>query len=241
MTKKIKSYVRSLVIVVIVALLSILLNVFTPDQDGQESGEQNQTTAAVEDTTEEMSGETDEPEGTEAPETDETDGHGPPETDEPATKTPTTAEPTTEAPATASPATEAPTTAEPTTEKETEPEDLLDPDGSYTSMEDVALYLHLYGKLPDNFITKKEAQKLGWEGGSLEPYAPGKCIGGDRFGNYEGLLPKDKSYHECDIDTLGASKRGAKRIVYSNDGYIYYTDDHYDSFELIYAPGDEPR
>lgn len=49
----------------------------------------------------------------------------------------------------------------------------------------VALYIHLYGRLPDNFITKKEAQQLGWTGGSLEPYAPGCCIGGSRFGNYE--------------------------------------------------------
>lgn len=105
--------------------------------------------------------------------------------------------------------------------------------GSYTSREDVALYLHTYGKLPSNFITKKEAKSLGWEGGSLEPYAPGKCIGGDRFGNYEGALP-DGSYHECDIGTLGKSSRGAKRIVYSDDGRIYYTDDHYETFEQLY-------
>jgi len=112
----------------------------------------------------------------------------------------------------------------------------LDPDGSYTTCEDVALYLETYGELPDNFITKKEARELGWEGGSLEPYAPGKCIGGDKFGNYEGLLPKDggRTYKECDIDTLGAKSRGAKRIVYSNDGLIYYTDDHYESFTLLY-------
>lgn len=49
---------------------------------------------------------------------------------------------------------------------------------TYTTKEDVALYIHLYGRLPDNFITKKEAQQLGWTGGSLEPYAPGCCIGG---------------------------------------------------------------
>ncbi len=112
----------------------------------------------------------------------------------------------------------------------------LDVDGSYTSCEDVALYLETYGKLPGNFITKKEAQALGWEGGSLEPYAPGKCIGGDKFGNYEGILPKadGRTYKECDIDTLGADSRGAKRIVFSNDGLIYYTEDHYESFTLLY-------
>ena len=113
----------------------------------------------------------------------------------------------------------------------------LDPDGSYTSKEDVALFIHLYGRLPDNFITKSEARKLGWESGGLERYAPGKCIGGDRFGNYEGLLPNapGRTWTECDIDTLGTNSRGAKRIVFSNDGLIYYTDDHYESFTLLYG------
>lgn len=119
-----------------------------------------------------------------------------------------------------------------------EPEDaLLDENGSYTTKEDVALYLHQYGHLPSNFMTKKEAQALGWSGGSLEPYAPGKCIGGSQFGNYEGLLPKapGRTYTECDINTLGKSKRGAERIVFSNDGLIFYTGDHYESFELLYG------
>ncbi len=115
-------------------------------------------------------------------------------------------------------------------------EPALDEHGAYTTRNDVALYIHLYGRLPENFITKKQAQELGWNGGSLEPYAEGRCIGGSRFGNYEGLLPeKDgRVYTECDIDTLGADSRGAKRIVFSNDGLIYYTDDHYKSFTLLY-------
>lgn len=114
---------------------------------------------------------------------------------------------------------------------------VIDENGSYTSKDDVALYIHVYGRLPSNFISKNEAEKLGWSGGSLEPYAPGKCIGGSRFGNYEGLLPKKsgRTYTECDIDTLGKKSRGAKRIVFSNDGLIYYTDDHYASFELLYG------
>jgi len=111
----------------------------------------------------------------------------------------------------------------------------IDEDGVYTSKEDVALYIYTYGYLPGNFMTKSEARDLGWEGGSLEPYAPGMCIGGDRFGNYEGLLPEEYSYYECDIDTLGASSRGAKRLVFTYDGLIYYTDDHYESFELLYG------
>ncbi len=122
-----------------------------------------------------------------------------------------------------------------------EPQEVsLPEDGSYTSKEDVALFIHLYGRLPDNFITKREAEALGWSGGSLEPYAPGKCIGGSRFGNYEGLLPSapGRTYTECDIDTLGARSRGAKRIVFSNDGLIYYTEDHYESFELLYGEED---
>ena len=116
-------------------------------------------------------------------------------------------------------------------------ENELAEDGSYTTKEDVARYLYLYGHLPSNFITKKDAEQLGWTGGSLEPYAPGMCIGGSRFGNYEGLLPEKegRTYTECDIDTLGADKRGAKRIVFSNDGLIYYTEDHYETFELLYG------
>lgn len=122
---------------------------------------------------------------------------------------------------------------------ESEPEETAEPseDGTYSSKDDVAQYIYIYGHLPSNFITKKEAEKLGWQGGSLEPYAPGKCIGGSHFGNYEGLLPEKegRTYTECDIDTLGADKRGAKRIVFSNDGLIYYTEDHYESFELLYG------
>ena len=111
----------------------------------------------------------------------------------------------------------------------------IDAKGYYTTKEDVALYIHIYGCLPENFITKSEARKLGWEGGGLEDYVPGMCIGGDHFGNYEGLLPEDRDYTECDIDTLGKSSRGAKRIVFSDDGLIYYTEDHYESFELLYG------
>ena len=122
------------------------------------------------------------------------------------------------------------------TENAGEPE--LSEDGSYTSREDVAAYLLQYHRLPDNFITKKEAKKLGWDRGDLWEAAPGKSIGGDRFGNYEGLLPEKegRQYYECDIDYTGGS-RGAKRIVYSDDGLIYYTEDHYQSFILLY--GDE--
>lgn len=142
-----------------------------------------------------------------------------PQTDAPQTFTPTatpTAAPTAAPTATPCPVTE---------------------DGKYNTKDEVALYILLFGHLPDNYITKQEANRLGWTGGSLEPYAPGCSIGGDRFGNYEGLLPRasGRTYYECDIGTKGKSTRGSKRIVYSNDGLIYYTNDHYESFTLLYG------
>ncbi len=110
-------------------------------------------------------------------------------------------------------------------------------DGTYTSKEEVALYIHLYDHLPDNYITKREAQDLGWNNreGNLDEVAPGKSIGGDRFGNYEGQLPEKngRKYWECDIDFDGGY-RGSKRIIYSSDGLIYYTEDHYKTFERLY-------
>lgn len=113
----------------------------------------------------------------------------------------------------------------------------IDEDGIYDTKDEVALYIHTYGRLPGNYITKAEAEKAGWSGGSVEKYCPGKCIGGGRFGNYEGLLPDaaGRVWTECDINTLGAASRGAERIVFSNDGLIYYTPDHYDSFQLLYG------
>ncbi len=111
---------------------------------------------------------------------------------------------------------------------------------SYTSKEEVALYLHLFEELPSNFITKKEAEALGWkkepgEAGELQNVAPGKSIGGDRFGNYEKLLPekKGRKYFECDINYVKGN-RGAERIIYSNDGLVFYTGDHYKTFEKLY-------
>ena len=121
--------------------------------------------------------------------------------------------------------------------EEEEARPAIDEDGYYTTKEDVALYIHTYGRLPDNFITKKEAEALGWSGGGLDDFAYGCCIGGNKFGNYEGLLPeKDgRKYTECDIDTMHASKRGAKRIVCSNDGLIYYPVDHFESVTLLFG------
>ncbi|MBQ7646637.1 MAG: ribonuclease [Clostridia bacterium] len=121
------------------------------------------------------------------------------------------------------------------TEASTEPDPGISEDGSYTSKEDVALYIHTFGKLPGNFITKKQARKLGWSGGDLSKYAPGKSIGGDVFSNREGKLPKQKgrTWYECDIGYNGGS-RNAKRIVFSDDGLVYYTGDHYKTYTQLY-------
>ena len=113
----------------------------------------------------------------------------------------------------------------------------VEEDGSYTSKWEVAAYIHKYDSLPDNFITKKEAQNLGWNSreGNLHKVAPGKSIGGDRFGNYEGQLPEKKGrrYYECDIDYEGGY-REEERIIFSDDGLIFYTDNHYQSFEQLW-------
>lgn len=108
--------------------------------------------------------------------------------------------------------------------------------GYYTSKEDVAMYLKTFNHLPNNYITKDEAEALGWDSdkGNLWDISDKKSIGGDRFYNREKLLPEENNvvYFECDIDYTGGY-RNAQRIVYSNTGYIYYTEDHYASFEVL--------
>ncbi len=113
---------------------------------------------------------------------------------------------------------------------------IIEENGIYDQKDQVAKYLHVYGHLPSNYITKKEARKLGWSSGGLDKYKKNGCIGGDYFGNNEGYLPKEKglTYTECDIGTMGKKSRGSKRIVFSNKGDIYYTDDHYETFTLLY-------
>lgn len=126
-------------------------------------------------------------------------------------------------------------TPEPTPEPTPDEGPKLDRDGYYYDVESVALYIHEFGELPPNYITKDEARKLGWEGGTPEQFRKGSAIGGDYFGNYEGQLPKanGRKWTECDIDTNGRNSRGAKRLIFSNDGLFYYTDDHYESFTQL--------
>ena len=116
----------------------------------------------------------------------------------------------------------------------------LDEAGEYNSKEDVAAYIYKYEHLPDNYITKQEAQNLGWIGGSLSVVAPGMSIGGDRFYTknieIDGVaMANGRYYLECDVDTDEKSDRGTERLIFSNDGLVYYTDDHYQTFELTYG------
>ncbi len=125
----------------------------------------------------------------------------------------------------------------PTPEPTKSPLELIEEDGIYSTPDLVAAYIHTFHKLPSNFITKDEASKLGWVSskGNLWDVTDKMSIGGDKFGNYEGLLPKEngRQWYECDINYTGGF-RGDERIVYSNDGLIYYTDDHYESFTQLY-------
>lgn len=187
--------------------------------------EPNETTTAAEteqsETTEETEQQTSEALLTETPPQETT------QTEQTTVKSETTASPETTS-----------KKAKKTTVTETTVEKLsVEKDGSYTTPEDVAEYIHTFGTLPNNFITKDEAKKLGWDNkkGNLRDVADGKSIGGDYFGNYEGLLPKAKGrkYTECDVNYEGGY-RGSERIIFSNDGLIYYTNDHYQTFTQLY-------
>ena len=109
-----------------------------------------------------------------------------------------------------------------------------------TDPQQIVNYLDLYGELPENFITKDEAKSLGWDSryNYVGDVAPGKSIGGDRFGNYEGSLPSEKGrkWFECDANYRGR-KRGPERVLFSSDGLYYYTDDHSQTFIQMFPEG----
>ena len=111
------------------------------------------------------------------------------------------------------------------------------PEGPIIDPQSIADYLFAHNELPENFITKKEAQSLGWDSryNYLSDVAPGKSIGGDYFGNYEEKLPVGKgiSYHEADC-YYTRGKRNAYRIIYSSDGRVWYTEDHYNTFTELF-------
>lgn len=103
-----------------------------------------------------------------------------------------------------------------------------------TDEETVVNYVRQNNRLPDYYITKNQARKLGWkpETGNHCEVLPGKAIGGDHFGNRENRLPKTKSrkYFEADIN-YHCGRRGSDRLIYSSDGLIFTTKDHYKTFQ----------
>lgn len=144
--------------------------------------------------------------------------------------------------AAATPAARPEQTETPAPGQRTEPTARPTPEGPIIEPQAIADYLFTYGELPENFITKKEAQALGWDSrfNYLSDVAPGKSIGGDNFGNYEGKLPTGKGirYHEADCYYTGG-RRNAHRVVYSTDGRVWYTGDHYNTFTELF-PSEQP-
>ena len=111
--------------------------------------------------------------------------------------------------------------------------------GLYTTKDSVAAYLCKFDKLPGNYVGKNEGKSLyesktgkTFEKWNFNPWTTlGVMIGGDVFDNREDLLPSG-SYHEADVD-YSAKNRGTKRLIYQSDCVIYYTADHYDSFNKL--------
>ena len=104
----------------------------------------------------------------------------------------------------------------------------------------IADYLFEHGELPDTFLRKRDAQALGWNSAYnyVSDVAPGRSIGGDYFSNYEQKLPvvQGRKYYEADCFYQGG-KRNAYRIIYSNDGHVWYTGDHYNTFTELFPSG----
>lgn len=101
-----------------------------------------------------------------------------------------------------------------------------------TAEKTVIPYVKQNHKLPDYYITKNEARKQGWNPskGNLCEVLPGRAIGGDHFGNREGGLPKGEQYFEADVN-YSCGNRNADRIIFTKNGDVYLTKNHYKSFE----------
>ena len=136
--------------------------------------------------------------------------------------------------------TDSPTSAPTATPVRTEKPTAAPKQTAITAPQDIADYIFAHGTLPDNFLTKSEARQLGWDSSQnyVSDVAPGYSIGGDKFGNYEGLLPdaSGRKWYEADANYT-AGPRGAERILYSSDGLVYYTSDHYQTFTEMHPSG----
>jgi len=113
--------------------------------------------------------------------------------------------------------------------------------GIYTTKDSVAAYIYLFHKLPSNYVNKATGQTLyedvtgnAFSRWNFNPWTLlGVMIGGDVYRNDNGSLPSENSYRECDVDYHDSS-RGTKRLVYTLNGIVYYTANHYDNFAKIY-------
>jgi len=101
-----------------------------------------------------------------------------------------------------------------------------------TEEKTVINYIKQNHRLPDYYITKNEARKLGWNAskGNLCEVLPGRAIGGDKFGNRENQLPQGGKYYEADVN-YNCGNRNADRIIFTRNGEVYLTKNHYKSFE----------
>ena len=100
-----------------------------------------------------------------------------------------------------------------------------------TNENKVINYVKATRHLPDYYVTKSEAKKNGWvpSKGNLCDVLPGKAIGGDKFSNREKNLPGNEQYFEADVN-YNCGNRNADRIVFTKNGDVYLTKDHYKSF-----------
>jgi len=124
-------------------------------------------------------------------------------------------------------------TTQPTQNQALSPQQLIE---KLTQQNTVVTFINNNKRLPDYYVTKCQAQQQGWDArsGNLCDVLPEKAIGGDRFGNLEGALPnkKGRTWYEADIN-YRCGHRGADRVVYSNDGLIYVTTNHYKTFNQV--------
>ena len=108
--------------------------------------------------------------------------------------------------------------------------------------QELADYIFEHGELPDGFIRKKDAHALGWDSSynHVSDVAPDMSIGGDYYGNYEERLPvvRGRKYYEADCYYRGG-RRNAYRIIYSNDGHVWFTEDHYNTFVELFPSKEE--
>jgi ribonuclease len=99
--------------------------------------------------------------------------------------------------------------------------------------------LRATGRLPANYVTKSAAVAAGWTPGKPVGSAiPGAQIGGDVFQNTSSILPSTpgRVWYETDVglsSTVSRSKQPGTRLLYSNDGLLYVTSDHYNSVHPI--------